>query len=352
MLKTRDPDTRKYKEFLFRHGLSNIITSPTHYRENMTESSLIDLFITTDEELYSQHGVCPTMVSDHYIIFGARKKFKVKSNKTHLLACRYKGLNENGLVEDLSMADWTSVTNATDPSVAWDKLVSIFIGILDLHAPYKYMYFGNNLPEWVTRELLAEIKYRESLANKADKTKNPVDIIAAKRKRNYVTGLKRNLKRTYFTRAINEAKNDPKKLWRILQSLVGSGKSKTCITSLNGKTESTDMANELNRFFSDIGPNLAAKIPESMLVPDYTFDNSRPVFVFTPCDAEEVEKLLMKIPSNKSTGLHGVPIKFLKMVPDIICPLLVHIINLSLTTCTVPSQWKAACLTPLHKEGD
>ena len=131
-----------------------------------------------------------------------------------------------------------------------------------------------------------------------------------------------------MSRALEEHKYDTKKLWRILRLLVGSGKSKTKIMSLNGKTSDEDMSNELNRFISEIGPNLASRIHESLLNPDYSFDNSRPNFVFEPVNIEEISKLLLKIPNNKSTGLDGIPIRFLKLVPEVICPLLQYIINI------------------------
>ncbi len=71
----RDADSKRLRDLMSRHGLHNLITTPTHFKQNLLDASLIDLYMTTDPELYSQHGTCPTIVSDHYIIFGARKKF-------------------------------------------------------------------------------------------------------------------------------------------------------------------------------------------------------------------------------------------------------------------------------------
>ena len=65
-----------------------------------------------------------------------------------------------------------------------------------------------------------------------------------------------------------------------------------------------------------------------------------------------VSKLLNNISSNKSTGLDGVPIKFLKMCEPTSSFLLTHLINLSLKTNVGPNGWKRACLTPLFKDGD
>ena len=78
----QNQNTKLYREFMYRHGLQNIINLPTSYNPCNVEASLIDHYLTTDEELYSQNGVCPTFLSDHYVIFASRKKFKLKTKLT------------------------------------------------------------------------------------------------------------------------------------------------------------------------------------------------------------------------------------------------------------------------------
>ena len=194
------------------------------------------------------------------------------------------------------------------------------------------MSFDDNLPPWVSKELLSEIKQRDNLENKAHRTNNYIDKLASKRKRNFVTGLKKNLKRTFFHNALERAKGDSKKLWKIIRLLVGNKKQKNNIFSLNGKTSNNEMAEELNNFFANFGPELAAKIPESLLNKDYNFDGTRPIFIFSNITYDEVHKLLMAIPDSKSTGLDKIPVKFLKLVPEVSVTILVHIINCSLNT--------------------
>ncbi len=214
------------------------------------------------------------------------------------------------------------------------------------------MSFDDNIPAWFTRELLAEIKQRNTLSAKASKTKLEIDKIIAKRKRNYITGLKKNLKKNYYRNALNQAKSDPKKLWRILRLIVGGKKSKNRISNLNGKMDNMDMANELNKFFVEVGSKLADEIPHAVIEQNYEFDHIRPIFEFQMTTIEEVKELLNKIPNNKSTGLDGIPIKFMKLVPDLMSRVLCHIINLSLSLRKVPIKWKKGCITPLFKDGN
>ncbi len=112
------------------------------------------------------------------------------------------------------------------------------------------------------------------------------------------------------------------------------------------------MANSINQFFVDIGPKLAAEIPDSLLDTDYSFDNSRSTLKLRCTNVNEIKKLLLRIPDKKSTGLDGIPIRFLKLVADLSSNIICHIVNRSIITGTVPHGWKKCCITPLFKEGD
>ena len=65
---------------------------------------------------------------------------------------------------------------------------------------------------------------------------------------------------------------------------------------------------------------------------------------------DDVRKVLSKISSSKATGADGVSVRLMKLNHDVICPLLCHIINLSIQSLSVPSQWKSAIVKPLFKE--
>ena len=43
--------------------------------------------------MYSQHGIIPTDLSDHSMIFASRKTFKVEKSKTWVTARKYKNFD-------------------------------------------------------------------------------------------------------------------------------------------------------------------------------------------------------------------------------------------------------------------
>ena len=127
-----------------------------------------------------------------------------------------------------------------------------------------------------------------------------------------------------------------KKLWRIIKQLLGTNKKKSKINEINGKTDSADMAEQINQFFINIGPDLARNIPDSLLDMDLSFKGNHALFKFSEISVDDVVKNIKRISSNKSTGVDGVPIRFIKIVIETTSRLICHIINRSLVTVTVP----------------
>ena len=125
------------------------------------ETSAVDHFLSSDIELYEVHGIVPYYMSDHYLIFCSRKKFKQKSDKMDIVARNYNKYDPDKLAADLAMCDWGTVYSASDVDCAWNNFVSIFEGLLDIHAPWQQMSVPTNSPEWVTHEFISECKARD-----------------------------------------------------------------------------------------------------------------------------------------------------------------------------------------------
>ena len=350
--KKRDNNMRLYGDFLKRNNLINMISSNTCFDRNEVRLSAVDHFVTSAPDLYIQHGIVPFHVSDHYIVFGTRKKFKCKHDKVPVVARSYSKYDPAILSRDLENQNWEEVLQCNHPDQAWEVFVEIFTGLLDIHAPWKSMSAYLDSPPWVTHEFISECKNRDFYEVYANRTKNPAHARELKRIRNRVNLIKNNMKKVYFRNAIETAKNDSGKLWKVIKELLRQGKSKVRIKELNGKSSNEDIANELVQYFTDIGPNLAADIPNSLLNQDFTPNPEILPFELQHTTVEEVKKLLIAISAAKATGCDGIPVKFLKCNLDVSSKILCHIINLSITTKIVPSGWKVAEVVPLFKSGD
>ena len=214
------------------------------------------------------------------------------------------------------------------------------------------MRFGEDYPKWADSHFFSSANERDRAIAKVSKHRTAENIAKAKRLRNSVTAIKRNLQHDYFRQAFESAGKDNKKLWSVIKLLTGQKSKNNRINEISGTNDDKAMANNINTFFSDIGPNLAAKIPDSLLDVNYDRLPHLEPFELNLCTLSEIKELIMNILDCKSTGNDGIPVRFSKCNLVVISSLILHIINLSILSKKVPSCWKSVTLTPLHKEGD
>ena len=103
-------------------------------------------------------------------------------------------------------------------------------------------------------------------------------------------------------------------------------------------TNSADIANTFNNYFTTIGDNLANI---SYISPV----NS--AFSFAEISLESVLKTLKSINPNKATGPDNIPNEVLKIAAEILSPSLSAIFNRSLSMGIYPDDWKMARVLPI-----
>ena len=65
---------------------------------------------------------------------------------------------------------------------------------------------------------------------------------------------------------------------------------------------------------------------------------------------DEVSQCLMNLDTLKAFGSDGIPSRLLKACRLEIAPSVCELFNHSLHTCRIPSEWKSADVTPVHKK--
>ena len=74
-------------------------------------------------------------------------------------------------------------------------------------------------------------------------------------------------------------------------------------------------------------------------------------FILQPISEKFILKQLRDLKVKKATGLDGIPARFLKDSATVIAPTVTFLVNLSLSTGSVPDEWKKARVVPLYKSG-
>ena len=119
------------------------------------------------------------------------------------------------------------------------------------------------------------------------------------------------------------------------------------------------LANEFNEFFTTMGARTAetvTSLANENGISQMTFTSFNSFigdeFVLRAVSTAEVGKIVFSFGSNKALGPDKVPMKVIKDALPCILPTLTEIINSSLLTSVIPSDWKEAEVIALLKDGD
>ena len=166
---------------------------------------------------------------------------------------------------------------------------------------------------------------------------------------------------TYFHNTFAMYKHDMKKTWAVISETLNKNKKRKdepLTFKCNGRDLSDDIeiANEFNRFFANIGENLASNMEQ--------FDNhelSYKTYLQTPhaqnCRFELIDenatiKAIDYIDNKPSSGHDGISNVLLKYVKLEISKPLTLIINQMITTGIFPESLKIAKIIPIYKKGE
>ena len=175
--------------------------------------------------------------------------------------------------------------------MCFDKFYKITNNIADKHAPFRQVTKKEQslqLKPWITKEIRHLIWERDKLFSKYCRAKDIRKKFELhekfKRYRNEIVFKIRNSKKIYFQSFFEKNKNDSKKIWKGIRSLVTlKKKNLTQPTSLsvNGEllTNPIKVSNVFNKYFVNIGPNLSNQISND--APDFhSFLKNKPLNSF------------------------------------------------------------------------
>ena len=214
---------------------------------------------------------------------------------------------------------------------------------------------------WLNSEIKSQMNHRDRLLRKARKTNKEEDWSAYKLSRNRVTNNVRKTKNQYHRNVLKEHSSCPKAFWTKLKQLYPTKdtnsqyKTSFKVSEDISTTDSKTIANSFCSYFSTIASKLKiTAFPLKNFVWSPPIDIEKRTtsrFVFQPVSRSFILKQLKKLSRNKACGDDNLPPGMLKDTADIIASPLTCIVNLSLESGMVPTDWKVAVVTPLYKSG-
>ena len=212
----------------------------------------------------------------------------------------------------------------------------------------------NRLP-WLSSELRRCIALKNKLYRRF--RQNPTIV-----NKSAYTECKRNLRRAmrtaekeHYHELFERYKKDSKRTWSIIREVI-KGKSVHSVPEefeIDGSTvtDKNVIAEAFNDFFINIGPNVNATIPTSVIDPSsYIREGTLHSFFLTPATRVELENVIRDL-KNKCPGWDGIQADPIKAAVSLLVMPLLHVVNLSFSEGVFPAELKVAQVVPLFKKG-
>jgi hypothetical protein len=361
----KHPETNSFVDEIFGAGLHPLITKPT--RITLNTSTLIDNIFTTEMDFIIDSGIIVDDTSDHLPIFQICR-YEENIIDIHINQ-KYKkrSLNDeniNNLLLSLENINWESVFACENPNDAYNIFIDVIIRNYDRYCPVKWINCRNNSKTtkfrkpWITSTLRNACKKRKSLYQVYLKKKTLQSEECYKKYRNKLNSILRNAKVRYYSKLLDDVRNDVKQTWKILNSLTSKTR-KTCNYpsefNNNGEyvKEYKNIADAFNEYFVTVGSSLASKIPQCERKFDHYMDDKIDSSMFlNPVTDDEIVSLVKLTKPKMSKDCDDLSMKVVKNIIRSVVTPLTFICNLSFETGLFPDKLKIAMVSPLFKSGD
>ena len=218
-------------------------------------------------------GIITADISDHFPIFLISKDLMLDSSNEPIHITK-REINDKSIAYFktlLSIVDWKQVLNENSPNNAHNEFLKIFLGLYNEAFPKQKIKIKRksfNSP-WMTKGLVKSSKKKQRLYVKFLKNRNPEKELNYKQYRTLFESLKKKSEKTYYSDLIDSHKYNIKKTWNIMKEIIGNKRVTHAplpnfITVKNREIfDKKEIVETFNSYFVNIGPNLAASIPEN-----------------------------------------------------------------------------------------
>ena len=178
--------------------------------------------------------------------------------------------------------------------------------------------------------------------------------------KNYRNKLKHLLKaaeKKYYSDLVLINKSNSRKMWSIIKNMIIHNKRKY----INRRFKLSDgsitndkqlICGKCNDFFVNVRPNLAKRIEKQNKNPEQFMKAKLTLSLYLePVTEQEIYKIVSSL-KNSSPGYDNLSPSILQLTQPLICHLLTHICNLSLSEGIFPDELKLANGIPIFKSGD
>lgn len=329
------------QSFLCENNLTQLIDQPTHVKGNT-----LDLVCTNNTASISTTIISPG-ISDHFII-NAEIRHCRHQNKPHTRSRKLYHKADINKFQDSLWPTQLKLTKMTDVNDMWNLFSSELKNAVNKSVPVQAVKpKPSNQPYWFNKKANKLVTKHRKTYNKYKQTNDLFFLDKYRQERREHKAQLRIIEQEYLINKVCKPleNGNSKPFYRHLK--WSQGVTKPPMKLLNNTGSHTEDANEcaniLNAFFS------------SQFCKHHTLDANQDYNEGSPqlieISVEGIHKLLTNLKNGKSPGPDEIRKEDLTIDPIMTAKCLAAIFKASLSNSELPSDWKLAHVTPLHKRG-
>ena len=316
---------------------------PTFYRGDVP--SVLDVFLLSDTMFTPNVFLkCNIERSDrscqHQRVSLEVKIPRAKAKALYRTARNWRVFGSSAFLSDVTNVEWSTINRNASCEQQWNYFSATMLSILDAHAPMRRIRVRNPSHPPVSDDTMELMNQRRSAKLCNDPAYHDLDVQTK-------TAIRKDCRESISNRVRN---SNPSDLFRQLRPVIATKKGKPpqpinltpdqiyqYFTSIGVETHD-EVAAEFRRSGR---PPLPTRLPRA----------NTGAMILTPITLDQLKRVVFSLP-NKTSPIDDIPIKILKISFTVIDRILLRIINKSFASEIVPTSWKTAVVTSLHKRGD
>ena len=342
-----------FRNMLYSFSFYPMISKPTRVSDH--SETLIDNIFSNTKQTTSSH-IFRVDISDHYPVAIISENIRYdRKNRNDIYKRDTRASHLMNMRAELRVTSWNDIMSDNNVHSAYTHFHNKLIDIFDRHCPIRRVKTKMNLDKspWITPGVLKSIKKKNVLFCAYKRNPNDHNLNKYRNYKNILTTVVRQAKSSYYSDYFTANKNNSKKMWSGINSVLNRKGTKNRDLSDNCSNNCQDYVNRFNDYFTTIGEKLASKIDDTNKSPNsyLTSVNIPNTFILRPTDCDEVTSIVLVLDDYKSPGYDELTNEVIKYVHDYIIDPLTYIINLSFNMGEVPDNIKIAKVIPIHKSG-
>ena len=333
--------TTKFMDILQTFDLKQWVNFPTNSFDN-----LLDLFITKASTHTLQSVSFCEGLADHSTILSCLNFEKPQPCKEKVQYRQINRIDISNMTDDILNSELILTPSSTLDHLC-HQYNSVLSVILNKHAPLKTKFISKKGPApWMTEEIIRAKMLRRKYERVWRKTQSAYDRSKYTAQSNLVIRMMERAKSNYMSDFVHNHSNNPKNLWKSLNKIL----HRCPASHLPENSSLKDLCNKFSKFFVQKIEKIRSGFTETNIHLFYTSSTStKKLLNFKPVSMQQVQKIIMKS-SNATSELDPIPTTLVKSCISVLLKPITNIVNLSISTGTVPRKFKQAYIKPLLKK--